>query len=66
MLDSVVSKCSNVRVFAFPTDLDIPLIDVLAQKYGVEKYPTLVFSGVKRDSLVSEIVLKDALGCKAP
>src|SRR3989344_1036598 len=66
VLDSVVSKCSNVRVFAFPTDLDIPLIDVLAQKYGVEKYPTLVFSGVKRDYLVSEIVLKDALGCKAP
>ena len=66
VLDSVVAQCPQVRVFAFPTDLEIPVIDMLTRKYEVEKYPTIIFGGKKRDSIVSAQELKEALSCNVP
>ena len=63
ILDSVVRQCSEARVFAFPGDLGIPVINLLAEKYGVEKYPTLIVNDRKFDYVVSEQELKQALGC---
>ncbi len=62
-LDEVAAKCSDVRVFAFPTDLGIPVIDVLMGKYGVAKYPTLLFNGKKVDYIVSAEALMQELSC---
>ncbi len=66
VLDSVVQACPEVRVFAFPSDLGIPVIEVLMKKYGIERFPTLLYNGEKHDSLVSEGSLKQGLGCKTP
>src|SRR3989344_3542535 len=47
VLDSIVSKCQSVRVFAFPTDLNIPVIELLEAKYGVKSVPTVIAGNEK-------------------
>src|SRR3989344_2645141 len=64
ILDSVTAQCRDVRVFAFPGDLEIPVIYLLKQKYGIQKYPSLFLNSGKHDSLVSESTLKSELGCQ--
>ena len=64
ILDSVVNACPQVRVFAFPADLRVPVIDLLVKKYAIEKYPGLVFNGKSAQTPISgEQDLKQQLGC---
>jgi len=63
ILDSLVGKCSEARVFAFPTDLGVPVIGLLVKKYGISKYPTLVINGEKYEGVVSQAILSQKLGC---
>jgi len=64
ILDSVVDKCSNARVFAFPTDLDVPVIDLLAVRFEVEGYPSIVVGNKKLDGVISEERLLNEFTCK--
>lgn len=52
-LDSLAVSCPNIRVFAFPYDLGIPVVDVLKVKYGVTKAPAVVIKGERYDGAVS-------------
>ena len=66
ILDSLVEKCENVRVFAFPTDLDIPVIDLLVAKYKISSYPSLVVKNQKLEGIIGETTLTSITGCKDP
>ncbi len=62
-LDTVVNECKNLRVFALPTDLEIPVIGVLVQKHSVQYYPSLVIGGEKHEGIVSPAQLRQLTGC---
>jgi len=64
ILDSVVQQCSNVRVFAFPHDRDIPVVDVLLSKYSISQYPAIVLENEKIEGLVSVELIMGKLTCK--
>jgi len=64
ILDSVVQQCSNVRVFAFPHDLDIPVVDVLVSKYSISEYPAIVLENEKIEGLVAEELITGKVTCK--
>ena len=64
VLDSVAAKCSNVRVFAFPTDLDVPVIDLLSAKYSVKTHPSLVVNDKKLEGVISEPGLLKEFSCR--
>ncbi len=63
VLDSVVSKCSNARVFAFPTDVDVPVIELLEAHYNVTKIPTLVIRDAKLEGLSPESKILASFAC---
>ncbi len=63
ILDSVVRACPKIRVFAFPSDLEVSVIDLLVSKYRIEKYPGLVLNGQKQSTPLSEQAIKQALAC---
>ena len=65
VLDSVVQSCSNVRVFAFPKDMGIPVVDVLIQKYSISQYPAIILKNKLYSGITSENDLKQALGCNS-
>lgn len=51
ILDGLRDDCGNIRVFAFPTDLGIGVVDALKTRYSIESTPAIVvgnaaFSGV--------------------
>ncbi|MFH1391776.1 MAG: hypothetical protein ABIH20_05680 [Candidatus Diapherotrites archaeon] len=64
ILDSVVQQCPNVRVFAFPHDLDIPVVDVLMSKYSISEYPAIVLENERINGLVAEELIIGKLACK--
>ncbi len=64
-LDTVVKECSKVRVFALPTDLEIPVIGLLVQKYSIGKYPSLVIDGKMHKGIVAPQQLRELTGCSA-
>ena len=63
VLDSVVAKCDNVRVFAFPHDLDVPVINLLIEKYSVTSYPSIVIKGVKYSGIQKEEAILSKISC---
>lgn len=42
VLDSVVNRHPDVRVFAFPTDSGLEFVDFLAERHGVTQVPSIV------------------------
>ncbi|MCR4368316.1 MAG: hypothetical protein NUV67_00220 [archaeon] len=63
ILDSIVSECQNVRVFAFPHDEGIPVVEILVHKYGVSKSPSVVVGNELIQGIVGEVVLRQKLSC---
>ena len=65
-LDSLVLECPNVRVFALPQDLGIPVVDVLIAKHGISAFPAMVAGDSKFEGLqpVNSVGLKAAIGCQ--
>ncbi len=45
VLNSVVAKCRNVRVFALPYDYGLPLVDLLLEKHGITSFPAVIIGG---------------------
>ncbi|MCR4335224.1 MAG: hypothetical protein NUV57_01665 [archaeon] len=64
ILNSVVKQCPNVRVFAFPHDLDIPVVDVLVSKHSTTRYPAIVVENEKIEGLSSEELIIGKVACK--
>lgn len=64
VLDSLVERCSNIRVFAFPHDLDIPVVEVLLKKYEISSFPAMVIENQTIQGLTSEEAIREKLsGC---
>ena len=63
VLDLLVKTCSKARVFAFPHDLGIPVVDVIIEKYDISSYPTIIAKNRKYEGLISGSELKEDLGC---
>ncbi|MBS3070093.1 hypothetical protein J4220_01145 [Candidatus Micrarchaeota archaeon] len=61
ILNSVRDACSNVRVFAFPTDLDLGVVNAIKSRYSITTTPSIVINektlaGItSRDAILSEV-----------
>ena len=42
VLNEVRDSCTNIRIFAFPTDLDIGVVDALKVRYNIDRTPAIV------------------------
>ncbi|MCD6279807.1 hypothetical protein J7J26_03495 [Candidatus Micrarchaeota archaeon] len=42
VLDTLRQNCKNVRVFAFPTDVNMNLLDVMKMSYKIDRDPTVI------------------------
>lgn len=62
-LDTVIKECSKARVFALPTDLQIPVIGLLVQKYSIDTYPSLVINGQMHEGIVPPQQLRELTSC---
>lgn len=64
ILDSVRDECGNIRVFAFPRDLGLPIVEILEAKYAVGAVPSIIFSDNKLEGLSSKEKVKELIACK--
>ncbi|MFH1587436.1 MAG: hypothetical protein ABID38_06265 [Candidatus Diapherotrites archaeon] len=62
ILDKVRDKCPNTRIFAFPGDLEIDLIDLMMDKHKVTSIPSIVVNGKTR-GFSTEEEIEDEIGC---
>ncbi|MCX8174943.1 MAG: thioredoxin family protein [Candidatus Micrarchaeota archaeon] len=67
LLDSVVARNPNVRVFAFPIDTGYEFIDVFARRHGITEVPAVVINDKTvlrglRDEAEIERYLDDSAG----
>src|SRR3989338_6753472 len=59
ILDQVRDECNDVRVFAFPSDLGLPIVELLKARNGIQDVPAIVLGDKKLDGLsVKEKVKK--------
>lgn len=63
VLDSLVLECQKARVFALPVDLEIPVVDVIMAKYGIDGVPTILIGEQKIEGLISKDELMVKLSC---
>lgn len=63
ILDKVISQCKDVRVFAFPYDLDVGILDLIKARYNVTKVPMIVINERQLTGLQSESGIKEELNC---
>ena len=47
VLDSVAAECRNVRVFAFPIDSGLEIVNLMAAQFGISKSPAVVINEQK-------------------
>ncbi|MBI4210620.1 MAG: thioredoxin family protein [Candidatus Diapherotrites archaeon] len=67
VLDSMHAECPGMRVFAVPSDLGIPVVEVLKERYEVSSVPAIVVDGKKFEGLQaadSASPLRQALSCR--
>ncbi|MFH1056920.1 MAG: hypothetical protein V1717_03955 [Candidatus Micrarchaeota archaeon] len=61
VLNSIRDECKNVRVFAFPTDLDISVVNAIKTRYSISATPSIVLNEktnaglISRDSILKQI-----------
>ncbi len=63
ILDSIVAKCKNVRVFAFPSDIKIGLTDALLTRYKITRTPSVVANEVTLGGLHKEEDVMKLISC---
>jgi len=44
VLDALTQDCPSVRVFAFPTNSDLPVVQAIVASYGVDREPSLAIN----------------------
>ncbi len=64
-LDTLVKDCQEVRVFALPTDLEVPVIEVLKERHSIQNTPSIVIDGKKYEGIVPPAELRQITGCSA-
>lgn len=64
ILDSFKKKCANVRIFAFPQNRKLGIIEVLATKYNITKTPSLVINDKTLEGIIGESVLMQEVPCQ--
>ncbi|MEM4255257.1 MAG: hypothetical protein QXR53_02920 [Candidatus Norongarragalinales archaeon] len=61
ILNSVRDECKNVRVFAFPTDLDIGVVNAIKSRYAITQTPSIVikekaYAGIiPKESILAQV-----------
>ena len=63
VLDALAQDCPNVRVFAFPSNSDIPVVQALAKAYGVNRDPSLVLNETLYGGFSSREQILAVTGC---
>lgn len=65
ILDEVVRECRNVRVFAIPHDVGIPVADVIVSSNSISKYPAIIAGGEKIEGIASKERVLENIQCQA-
>jgi len=63
MLTAWRNECKNVRVFAFPTNADMAVLEILKKKYGVTKTPAVVVNEKLYSGLTPLDRLREGTAC---
>ncbi|MFH1588459.1 MAG: hypothetical protein ABIA76_03930 [Candidatus Diapherotrites archaeon] len=63
ILDKTRDECGTVRVFAFPTDLDIEIISLIKSKYGIRQEPSIVLNEKTFSGIQTEQKIKQEIQC---
>lgn len=63
ILDALTQDCPNVRVFAFPSNSDLPVIKAIAEEYGVAENPSLVIKGKLYPGVSTREELMNLVAC---
>jgi hypothetical protein len=70
ILDSVSEKCTKIRIFAFPADIDYPFLRVIKKEYKIEKAPAIIieqktkFEGLTNEQTIIKELTKYGAECK--
>ena len=65
ILNQLSGECKNVRVFAFPTDTDIPAVNLIKNRYGVSLTPSIVANEKLYSGLTSKQAILSQIQCVA-
>jgi len=64
VLNDVTARCAKVRVFALPTDADMPVLKAIIAKYGIAREPSLVINDRRFDGLTAKDSVMRETGCE--
>ena len=65
ILNSVRDECSNVRVFAFSTDLDMGVVNAIKSRYGISRTPSVVINEKAYAGITSREAIMAQVQCSA-
>lgn len=63
ILDDARDSCTNIRIFAFPTDLDISVVDALKARYKIDRTPAIVVNEQTYYGITSQEKLLSLVPC---
>jgi len=63
ILDDVRRECANARVFAFPAQSDLDVVQVLAARYNVTGAPSMVVNEEKMEGVVAGEEIIGKISC---
>lgn len=66
ILNQVRDECKNVRIFAFPTDLDMGVVNAIKNRYAVNTTPSIVLNEKTYEGITSKEIILARLSCAKP
>jgi len=63
VLDKLRDDCNNIRIFAFPTDLNISIADALKERYAISQTPAIVVADKTFGGITSREQILRMLQC---
>ncbi len=63
VLNSIRDECKNVRIFAFPSNVDLGIVNVIKARYSVTTNPSIVVNETTLSGLTSKDRILNLLNC---
>ncbi|HIH20580.1 TPA: hypothetical protein HA244_04905 [Candidatus Micrarchaeota archaeon] len=63
VLNSIRDECKNVRIFAFPSNVDLGIVNVIKARYSVTANPSIVVNETTFSGLISKDGILGLLDC---
>ena len=65
VLDKLRDDCRNIRIFAFPTDLNISIVDAFKSRYEINQTPSVVVAEKTFAGITSREQILKLLPCES-